>query len=297
MRKFILFSIPAALQLAFPLYEARAAEKVAAIIDYHMQYTMVTRAKEPVTMTIGSPLNKGDLVMLSKEGFLKLHTGDGCKILTISKEELRTSDDGGTCEVLEVVSPYKIEFEASDSFFGAGGRRLRQIADWWDPRQRRRQSLYSRDSEAPEIPALGKATGSTVLAGDRTLRIRWLGGQPPFRVRITGPDGAVFDGRPASDERVLMIPAVITAGTDYGVELSTDNPPRKAHYTFHGATDFGGDVTDAGDDYARADRLMKLVSKTRGAWALEAVQQLSTYNIDLRLKGALIDAIEHGDWP
>lgn len=47
----------------------------------------------------------------------------------------------------------------------------------------------------------------------------------------------------------------------------------------------------------RAMRIMEEVSRSEGAWALEAAQLFHMMSIDDRIRQAALNAVTFGDWP
>ncbi|MGZ2381199.1 hypothetical protein ACVIDN_002562 [Rhizobium brockwellii] len=269
-----------------------AAEGVALIVDYGPgNEVRGTRAGAPMKFELGTVLEEGDRLKVPERGFVKINRGGTCECLA-SPDYQEKAEEGCTAKI---TSDYSVSAPGLAGEVAGRYQRLAEMLGWWDP-ERERKPMRSRDSYKPRVPALDNIAKPLVVVGDRVLQLRWVDGKPPFRLVAILPNGRKAEGVVTESGRSGTVTVAVKNETAIRLELTAGD--EVVSYTLYGVSRFDAASGDAGiDDYDRASRIVAAISDSGGDWAFEGVQQISTLNLDPRVKEALTDAIEFGDWP
>lgn len=280
----------AALLTSLPLHMAHAADVVAVVVDFEGSAHRL-RNGESGELKLGSTLNAGDEVTVAPGGSVTLRSGGRCLLVA----EMAEPATKPSCEHIASAT-YRVEGRRFSESMSDRLVALSDVLSWWDP-EVTRKPMRSRDSYQPAILALKDMAATPLVEGDRELHVRWVDGAPPFTLTLEGQDGR-FAAIPAADDaRRAIIRATIRPGVQYRLVLRDGT--RTIRYALRGvAADEAGDLPEtATDPLEQAAELVGAVSDSDGVWAFEALQRLRALPLEPRVKTALIDAIELGDWP
>lgn len=270
---------------------ADAADVAAVVVDFSGSVAKLGD-RGTSDLKLGSNLVVGDEVKLAPGASLTLRTAGRCTMITETSEAPSSSLG---CERI-TASSYRIQ---EKGFAGTLTERLAALSAvlaWWDP-QTSRKPMRSRDAYMPEIPALKDSMLAPLVEGKRELQVRWVDGAPPFTLSLEGPEGNVFAEQMAGDARRSTIRATIKAGDKYYLVLK-DGKRTNRHALVGVAAAEAEDLPSPElDPLEQAASLLGAISDSNGTWAFEALQRVYTLELDLRVKTALTDAIELGDWP
>ncbi|MBY5768537.1 hypothetical protein HFN63_00115 [Rhizobium leguminosarum] len=240
---------------------------------------------------LGTVLEEGDRLEVPERSFVKINRGGTCEWLA-SPDYQEKAEEGCTAKITSdyLVSAPGLAGEVVDRY-----QRLAEVLGWWDP-ERGRKPMRSRDSYKPRVPALDDIAKPLVVAGDRVLQVRWVDGKPPFRLVAIAPNGRKAEGVVTEGGRSGTVN--VTVEDEVAIRLELAAADEVVSYTLYGVSRFDAASGNAGiDDYDRASRIVAAISDSGGDWAFEGVQQISTLKLEPRVKKALTDAIEFGDWP
>jgi len=271
---------------------AHAGQPAAVVVDYDGAASVVgERFGKPIELQLGSVLEEGDRLDVPRAGFVKLNSAGECQLL-LSPEATVAEETG--CSASRV-SSYSVPASGLTGGVSSRYQQLAEVLGWWDP-ERKSKPMRSRESYALRVPALDKVAKPSVVAGSRTFEVRWVDGKPPFRLNAILPDGNQIDGTVADGARNGTISAHIEAGKAF--RLVVTDATRTVSYKVYGASGFADDNDSPPlDDFDRASRIVAAISESGGDWAFEGVQQIRGLTLDRRVKQALTNAIEYGDWP
>jgi len=281
-----------AFSLLWPWPVSWAGQAAAVIIDYHGGLTISgTRSGAAMVFQLGSILEEGDQVEIPQTGFVKINRGGECRLLLSPNRQ----DSPAGCTTIERLTSYSVPPSGFAGDISGRYQQLAEVLGWWDP-ERTTKPMRSRESYRLRVPVLDAVTKPLVVAGDRTLHVRWVDGKPPFQLRAITSDGQQFDGVVSQGHRTGSVRITIANGKTVRLELRDTS--KMVSYNLHGVKAF--DEKGLGspvDDYDRASRIVSLISESGGDWAFEGAQRIMTLQLEPRIKTALTDAIAFGDWP
>lgn len=270
---------------------AVAADVAAVVVDFSGTVVKVSDGGSS-DLKLGTNLFVGDEVNLTPGASLTIRTAGRCTMIT-ETSEVPSSSEG--CERV-TASIYRIE---EKGFAGALTERFAALSDvlaWWDP-ETSRKPMRSRDAYMPGIPALKDNMPAPLVEGERVLQIRWVDGAPPFTLSLEGPEGKVIAEPMAGDARRATIRATIRAGEKYDLVLKDGTRTNRHALVGVAAAEAEELPSTELDPLEQAASLLGAISESNGIWAFEVLQRMYTLPLDFRVKTALTDAIELGDWP
>ncbi|MGF6178264.1 hypothetical protein [Ensifer sp. 4252] len=279
----------ASILLGLASFSAKAEDAPAAIVaDFNTAELIAFRS--PITLQLGAGLAAGEIVSLSKGGYLKLLVGEECVAIGDAPR------DAQSCTV---PAPDKYAFTVPENglFSGMTGRfqRFQKVLSWWDPKTESR-ALRSREGLAAQMPALAEADESLLAAGDRQLHIQWVDGTAPFRVAILDAGGRELAVQRQERDRAATLRIEIEDNAIYRLQLESAGNIA-ATYIIRGTSETPFDLEDGDASILHAMKIVESVSASNGAWALEAAQTLRSLPLDDRVRHALLDAVNYADWP
>lgn len=269
-----------------------AGQPAAVIVDYDGAAAIIgTRSGTKMEFQLGSVLEEGDRLDVPDPGFVKLNRGGACGLL-LSPDTSRSEEPG--CSTSRV-STYSVPSSGLTGDVSSRYQQLAEVLGWWDP-ERKSKPMRSRESYGLRVPALDNVAKPLLVAGGRTLEVRWVDGKPPFRLKAIASDGKQVDGIVADGARTGSVRILIETGKTFRLEVA--DASKVVSYKIYGIAAFE-DAKGAKplDDYDRASQIVAAISKSGGDWAFEGVQQIKGLALEPRIKTALTSAIEYGDWP
>ncbi|QRM45768.1 hypothetical protein [Rhizobium sp. BG4] len=269
-----------------------AGQPAAVIVDYDGAASIIgARSGTAMEFQLGSVLEEGDHLDIPDSGFVKLNRGGSCGLL-LSPDTSRSEEPG--CSTSRV-SSYSVPSSGLTDDVSSRYQQLAEILGWWDP-ERKSKPMRSRESYGLRVPALDNVAKPLLVAGGRTLEVRWVDGKPPFRLKATTSDGKQVEGIVAEGARTGSVHVFIEPGKTFRLEVA--DASKSVSYKVYGIAAFEDKkVAMPLDDYDRASQIVSSISMSGGDWAFEGVQQIKGLALEPRVKTALTSAIEYGDWP
>jgi hypothetical protein len=269
-----------------------AAGSVSVLVDYGPGVDVSGRRNGEVkTFKLGAVLEAGDQLVIPANGFVRIDRGGACDMVTGASF---TTSDKEECNSL-TGSTYEIPAQGIAGSASARFQELAQVLNWWDPK-RPRKPMRSRDSYRPRVPALDGVDRPVLAEGNRLLEVRWVDGKPPFQLTAITGDGQAVSGSVLEKDRRGTVKVTVKNGETVRLELKAGNQVKT--YELLGARDLPVEgMGDAAGDYDRAALILAAISKSGGDLAFEGSQQIAALQLPPRIKQALIDAIQFGDWP
>jgi len=268
----------------------RTAGVIAVIVDYGPGATISgDRNGKAATFALGTVLEAGDRLVIPDDGFVRIDRGGNCEFITGASF---APTDPGTC-TSHLASSYVMLPQGMADSASARFRELAEVLNWWDPK-RPRKPMRSRDSYRPRVPALDGVDRPLLAEGERVLQVRWVDGKPPFQLSAVTGDGRVVTGVILEKERRATIKLSVRSGEMIRLELKAGNQAKT--YELLGTRDLLV-KGDAAGEYDRASMILSAISKSGGDFAFEGSQQIAALQLPSRIKQALMDAIQFGDWP
>jgi hypothetical protein len=270
---------------------AEAADVAAVVVDFSGSVTKLG-SSERKELKLGSNLMVGDEVMLAPGASLLLRAAGRCMIVAETADALPSSEG---CELI-TEKTYRIEANGFADTLTERLAALSSVLAWWDP-QTTRKPMRSREGYLPEIPALKDIVFAPVVEGKRELEVRWVDGAPPFTLLLEGPEGIVVAEPMAGQQRRATISASIKAGTTYHLVLKDGTRTNRHGLIGVTAVDATELPSAEFEPLEQAAGLLGAISDSNGSWAFEGLQRIYALPLDPRVKAALTEAIELGDWP
>jgi hypothetical protein len=271
---------------------ANAEDGPAAVVADFERADLVTLGSRPHTrkVELGTAISAGEPVQVAKGGYLKLVVNGEC----VAIGERKPADADCTLHPSDSET-YVVPESGLLSGMAARYQRFQKVLSWWDPKTETR-AMRSREGLAAQIPALAASEEALLMAGKRDLHIRWVDGVAPFEVSIEDKDGLRISAQATGTERDAILPVSIEDGGVYRLTLKSAGDVA-ATYVLKGQP--AGSLKMAGnaEPIIRAMTIMEEVSRSEGAWALEAAQQFHMMSLDDRIRQAALNAVTFGDWP
>lgn len=271
---------------------ANAEDGPAAIVADFERPDLVTLGSQPHTrkVELGTALSEGELVQVAKGGYVKLVVDGKC----VAIGERKSAD--ADCALLPSDNgPYVVPESGLLAGTAARYQRFQKVLSWWDPKTETR-AMRSREGLAAQIPALAASDEALLMAGKRNIHLRWVDGVAPFEVSIEDGDGRQRSVQATGTERYAVLPVTIADGKVYRLTLKSAGDVA-ATYVLRGQPAGSLKVADDVAPIIRAMTIMEEVSRSEGAWALEAAQQFHMMSLDERIRQAALNAVTFGDWP
>ncbi len=244
---------------------ASANGEVGWVLDYQPPEALHTLIRagvaKPMALKLGTPLHANDLIRLDTSGKVIVGLADDTEQEVTGPGRWRVPSVKPTSAALQIMRTLLGMLDKQEQLAGSAATRNLQGC------------LQGAEAEPIRMPML--MASSQVTAGTQPLRLRWLGGCPPFVVSLESNGSVLKEAPPRSQNSLELADLTLTAGT-YQLRIrDRDGPPRTFSFqAVDAAPRLPADLAAGTSTVRVLARALWLADAEQGAWRLESIKVL-----------------------